>query len=201
MNVTLTPTVVKKMKGKGIPEVDEAFRYSAGDEVEALTINIIDLSSDVLKRLAKALEGNKAERRSAIALKTIDVWHRAQTNPGDIVVKRLDQLEGVLKKYLQKSKDFRVYRQHDDDTDVWLPYVVTEISYHEADASEKQPARVEINFAYFRADRVQSTSSTVYQKDLVGGRNPAQVFEQEGGYVMQDDRRKKMSEQHVKRDK
>lgn len=154
-----------------LKEVDFCFSEHVSVPVYALSAKGLQTLIAFYKK-----EGDADSERQANA------FLRVMSAPDKEKIGRLRQLEPAIRAVVSKTKSRWLYER--DDPKRPTPYLVTDVTYHEA--TENSPASVKVAMVCFSRNKVRSERMHFDSGDLKGTKTVAELL-MEKGYFLQND--------------
>lgn len=150
-----------------------------------IKINLAYHTVDKIKDLKNALQKVPDGRKTALLIRDIDMWISMCEKTEKPIV-RLEHLESALIKHLLDVDGHRVYKKFYHDSEIWLPFRVTNVQFDEATAYS--PAKVEMTMIYQKFGILQKTIVIFHAEDVIG-KNVTDILNRKGVYVETKDLR------------
>src|SRR5438552_3661201 len=134
-----------------------------------VAVSLNRLTLEEIKNLRRMIEGQIALKGAKVAPKDIDTWLAAMTAPAGQKVRKLEHFESILTEHLARAPGHRLYKQYDEEGDIWLCYYVTNIDFHEEikEHDRRIPAHVDMDYIYERFGTQFQQTTTFYVEDVI----------------------------------
>lgn len=161
MKVILHPPLPLKLRGTGIEHrFSWPRRYYEDWKNGVVTVDAAQLTPDQLDVLEKLLLTRPDDHKALSSLYTLRLWRSALRDPTNARPQNVEQAPDMLRLWLDGVPGHRLYRQ--EETGIWVPYVVESISSSDDDTSrsrrdgERNAVFVSIKFAYSAGGEARS---------------------------------------------